>query len=300
MVYGIKVLKKLSIRKRIIVVLVSGYVVTLIIATIAGYFVLKADTIRESKEKATILLVSMKATRTYLKEILRPKLQKILPDKFILEGMSSTYMSIHTAKFVRKENPDYIYRNVSLNPLNKDNLADSNEKDIINQIFKKGKKRFEGIIRKENKKYYVIAIPIICDSKKCLKCHGNPSDTYPELKIRYGTQSGYGYKVGEVVGGLFTYVPTEVPVKQAIKQFIMFIVGFSISFFAILFIIDRVLVNTVVKPIEKFVKIAEDVSRGKMDKEFDIETNDEMKLLANAFNRMKLSLAKAMDILKKK
>jgi len=73
---------------------------------------------------------------------------------------------------------------------------------------------------------------------------------------------------------------------------------FSVFFLLVLFAVDRFIVSSVVKPIEHIVDVAEDISRGKLDREFHVKTNDEIKMLADAFDRMKVSLAKAMDILR--
>ncbi len=290
--------KNLSIRKRIMVILVIVYVVSLSIAVTGGYFIFKRDTIRESEEKAEVFLATMKATRTYLKDILRPRLQELLPGQFVIEGMSSTFVSLNVARIARKTHPDYIYRVSSPNPLNPDNLSDEFENKVISS-FKKGKKQWKGFVQKKGKRFYAVGLPVVAE-KKCLKCHGSVEQALEAIKGRYGTNSGYGYKVGEVVGGIFVYVPAEVPLRQAFKKLLYFTGGSVVFFLAVLLVIDRIIVRSVVRPIENFVSVADEISRGKMDREFEVHTNDEMKTLAEAFTRMKISLAKAMDILKKR
>ncbi len=66
-----------------------------------------------------------------------------------------------------------------------------------------------------------------------------------------------------------------------------------------LIIIDYTMKRSIIRPIENIVEVAGEISRGKMDRNFEVDTNDEIKLLADAFNRMKVSLEKAMDILRK-
>jgi HAMP domain-containing protein len=101
-----------------------------------------------------------------------------------------------------------------------------------------------------------------------------------------------------VVGARFIYVPTAVMQQEAYQRIGYFSAAFSIFFLLVLFAVDRFIVSSVVKPIEHIVAVAEEISRGKLDVEFNVKTNDEIKLLANAFDRMKVSLAKAMDILR--
>ena len=289
--------KNMSIRKRIVVILAIVYVVSFAVAVGVGYWVLRQDTIRESEEKATILLASMKASRGYLKEVLRPRLQQLLPGQFVLEGMSGTFLSTGIAAFVKKKHPDYIYKVASPNPLNPKNLTDYFENTVIGLFKTGGATEWRGFVERAGKRFYAVATPVVAEAK-CLKCHGVPEDTYPILKVRYGTESGYGYKVGEIVGGLFVYVPAEIAINQAIKKLIYFSAGFSVFFLIVLIVVDRIIVRSVVQPIERFVGIAEEISRGHMEKEFEVTTNDEMKTLADAFTRMKRSLARAIEMLK--
>ncbi len=53
------------------------------------------------------------------------------------------------------------------------------------------------------------------------------------------------------------------------------------------------------KPIEGIVSVADEISRGKMDRDFEVDSKDEIQSLAKSFSRMKITLLKAMDILKK-
>lgn len=289
--------KNLTIRKRIMVILIIVYIISLAAAVSVGYVVLRKDTIRESEEKATILLASMKASRTYLKKILRPKLQEILPGKFVLEGMSSTFMSIGISKFVQEKHPEYIYKVAAPNPLNLNNLSDQFEQGILDTFSKGEVEEWKGFVKRDGKPFYSVAMPIVA-KEKCLRCHSTPDKSYPSIVKRYGTETGYGWKVGEVVGGIFVYVPADIAINQATKNLFYFTIGFSIFFFIVLVVVDRIIVRSVVIPIENFVSIAEEISKGKMDKEFKVTAHDEMKSLADAFTRMKVSLAKAMDILK--
>jgi len=290
--------KNFTIRKRIMSILIIVYVVSITAAISAGSYILTKDTIRESDEKAGILLASMKATRGYLKEVLRPKLQELHKDKFILEGMSGTYMSLGVASFVKKKHPDYIYKVVSNNPLNLDNMSNRFEEEIIGNFKRDKTEEWRGYVDRDGSRFYSIAMPVTSEPK-CMKCHGDPKDTYQVLLDKYGDKTGYFYKDKDIVGGLFVYVPAKIAIAQANMKLLYFSLGFSIFFLAALIFVDRTIVHSVVKPIETFVKCAEDISRGNMNKEFEVKTNDEMRSLANAFNRMKVSLAKAMEILKK-
>lgn len=119
------------------------------------------------------------------------------------------------------------------------------------------------------------------------------------MVAEYGRTSGYGYEEGDIVSARIVYMPTDAAKRLTVQKLGSLAAVVSLLFFFALLLIDYTINRSVVKPIENFVDVAGDISRGKMGRSFEVETNDEIKLLAEAFNRMKVSLEKAMDILRK-
>jgi methyl-accepting chemotaxis protein len=280
-------------------ILIMVYAVSLCVTVVTGYFVLMQDTIRESEEKTAIFFAAMKGSRKYLKDVIRPKIKENIPDTFLPEGTVGIFMLSSISKFVQNEYPEYIYKISSPNPLNQNNMSNGFEMLTIKKFSDEKIDRWNGFIKKGGKRFYAVATPVVAE-KNCIWCHDRPETANPQMVARYGTTSGYGYKLGDIVGGTFVYVPADVAIRQAMKKLLYFSVGFSIFFLLALVVVDRIIVRSVVKPIEVFVKTAEDVSRGKLDREFQVRTNDEMKALANAFNRMTVSIKKAIEIMKNK
>src|SRR5262249_22273785 len=57
----------------------------------------------------------------------------------------------------------------------------------------------------------------------CLACHG-PADEAPRsMIVTYGTQSGYGWKLNEIVGAQIVSVPMAVALEQATRILNLFI-----------------------------------------------------------------------------
>ncbi len=290
-------LKNLSIRRRIMVILAMVYVVSLSLAVTVGYYVLRQDTIRESEEKTAIFAAAMSSAGRYLVENIRPRLNELLPDAYFPEGTVGILMLTEAARSVQETYPEYIFRIASPNPLNPDNLADPFEENVV-ELFDMGEiEEWKGFVDRNGKRFYAVATPMEA-GRSCIWCHDTPEVAHPDMVKKYGSRSGYGYEVGDVVGGRFIYVPAEVALSQARKKLAYFAGGFSIFFLLALLAVDRIIVRSVVRPIENIVAVAGDISRGKMDSEFEVKTNDEIKDLADAFKRMKVSLAKAMDILR--
>ncbi|HDO36507.1 MAG TPA: DUF3365 domain-containing protein [Nitrospirae bacterium] len=292
--------KNMRLRTRFTVIMLIVYLVSLPVIALGSYFVLKNNAVKEILEEANLMLAAMEGVRGYTGQVLRPALQKLLPGKFVIEGMSATKVAYGVQLRMRKKLPRYSFKEATENPLNLVNKADGFEMKKLNQ-FRQGtlKTEWRGFKETPDGKYYVIMRPVSVKAA-CLKCHGNPNTAPPEVVKRYGTKHGYGWKVGEIVTVNSVYVPAEVPIQNAKKALITFTAIYSGIFLFVLFIIDRLIIGNIIRPIENFVSTAEEISRGKMDRDFEVTTNDEMKSLADAFSRMKVSLAKAMDILKER
>ena len=87
--------------------------------------------------------------------------------------------------------------------------------------------------------------------------------------------------------------------EQTRKKLTIFVLTLSVLFLIAFLLIDGVINRSVVRPIEEITAIATEISKGKMDREFEVTSNDEIKALAEAFNRMKVSLSKAINMIKK-
>jgi HAMP domain-containing protein len=63
--------------------------------------------------------------------------------------------------------------------------------------------------------------------------------------------------------------------------------------------INWLLRKAVIQPLNKIVKVANEVSKGNMSASFEQHTRDEIGSLATAFERMKTSITLAMEMLNK-
>jgi len=274
------------------------YLVSLALVVAGGGYFLERDVVREAQQKTDLFATVMSNSARYLHNVIRPRAEELLPEEaYFPEGGVGVLMLTEVARYIQEEYPEYIFRFASPNPLNQDNLSDEFEDKIINDFDAGEYNEWKGFAVRDGVKFYAIAKPLIAGSD-CISCHDTPDVAHPSQVEQYGTRAGYGYLEGDVVGARFIYVPTAVMQQEAYKRIAYFSAAFSIFFLLVLFAVDRFIVSSVVKPIEHIVAVAEDISRGKLDVEFNVKTNDEIKLLANAFDRMKVSLAKAMDILR--
>jgi len=293
-------LKNLKLRVKFTVITLIVYVLSLPVMITVGYYVLKQNAVREILEESNLMLSAIESVRNYTVEVLRPTVTKELPNKFVIEAMSATFVAKGVEKRIRERLPNYSFKEATLNPLNLEYKADDFEKHKI-EDFRTGKltKEWRGYKKTGAGNFYVIMRPVEI-KRGCIRCHGDPAMAPPEVRERYGTTHGYGWKPGEIQTVNAVYVPADVPIQNAKKALVTFSIIYSLFFFIVTITIDRLIKASIIKPIEQFVDVADDISRGKFDREFTVKTNDEIKTLANAFTRMKLSLEKAMDIMRRK
>jgi len=114
----------------------------------------------------------------------------------------------------------------------------------------------------------------------------------------YGSANGFGWQHEEVIGSQIVSVPMSVARSKADREFLIFIVSLVIIFVVIFAIINLMLRSMVLKKVNCMAEIADRISMGERDvPEFEIRTNDEVCNLAKSFNRMRVSLEKAMKML---
>ena len=84
------------------------------------------------------------------------------------------------------------------------------------------------------------------------------------MLARYGTANGFGWKLDEIVGAQIVSVPMLVPVAKAEHTFRFFMTVLGIVLAAILVLVNLLLKFTVLNPIKRMSRMADDVSHGNM------------------------------------
>jgi protein-histidine pros-kinase len=143
-----------------------------------------------------------------------------------------------------------------------------------------------------------LAHPIQITNEGCLTCHGTV-DRAPATMIKlYGTANGFGWKHNEIVGSQIVSVPLSVPVAKANQAFVTFMASLVAIFAALFGLINLMLRRMILQPVNAMAKIANQVSKGRLGvPEFDTDGEDEIAALSQSFNRMRVSLEKAMKML---
>jgi HAMP domain-containing protein len=245
--------------------------------------------------KARLLLTTMEASRSYTSKVIKPALYQALPDRFIVEGMSSSFGARNIFERIRKTYPQYYFKHAAPHPRNPINQADEFEMSIIKKFAKNPElKEWQGYRPNGEEKVYSIMKPIVAE-QRCMRCHSEPALAPRELLDRYGDKRGFGRSVGEIIGTLTVSVPASVVIDKARKNTIHFI-GMVVLFFVLLALIVNIFfTRMVLKPIKHLADSANEISLGKLETNIDTSGVDEIAKLAKAFERMKTSIKMAID-----
>lgn len=268
----------------------------------AGYIaktILEENAKREVIEQASLMMEGALAVRNYTITEIKPLLIKQLQDTFLPQSVPS-YAATQNFNQLRKNRPEFMYKEATLNPTNLRDRATDWESDII-QNFRNspGLTELIGERKTATGPSLYLARPIQIKDANCLVCHSTLDNAPEPMKALYGTSNGYGWKLNEVIGSQIVSIPLSVPLENAYRVFTIFILSL-VSIFVVIFVLINVLLRIfVVRPVHRITTIADVISKGGVsDDDFQVEGNDEIAKLSQSFNRMRRSLEKAMEMLK--
>lgn len=241
---------------------------------------------REIHNRTEIVAAFGEASQSYVNQDLRPATQQ-KTDDFILEAMSAPYATRRLFETFNQSIPDYRYRQPTLNPLNPLNLANTFEANIIQRLkLAPDLSEISGYQQKNGAEQFYVAKPITVKAT-CLQCHGNPNDAPEVIRERYGTLSGYHWKLGDIISALMIYVPTnDLRTTQA---------TFSRAILGTLILLCLILVGTVFGLFEGLLNRRIVTIRRALQKRAKVPsatiriedtTRDEVGMLAREFNHM--------------
>ena len=255
----------------------------------------------EVTSNAEILIQTMLSVRNYTTNEIIPLLapKQETTSVFIPQTVAAFSASQVFENFRKnKKYQDFIYKEAALDPTNLRDKADSFETDLIQRFSKNPNIQEISDFRSlpiGNTLY--IARPLILENPSCLQCHSTP-DRAPKAQIAiYGDKNGFNWQLHKTIFAQLIYVPAD-KVFASAHQFWWLVMAILIGIFAvIIIIINFLLKRTVIKPITQMSKIAQAVSTGKANSDFEQKSNDEIGTLAASFNRMKSSLEIAMRLI---
>jgi HAMP domain-containing protein len=288
----------MKIRWKINLAISGAFLIGLGLAGLGAYTILTRYALEDSLQNARIMIEGASAIRSYTAESIRPLLEQQMKVQFLPHSIPS-FAAQTNFKMLQKKLPGYTYREPTLNPTNLNDRAVDWEADIINDL-RSDTSKAESIVTRDTPagRFLTLARPLKVGSQACLSCHGTPEDAPPTMIALYGSQNGFGWKQGEIVGAQVVSTPLAVPLARAYQALLWFMLTLAGTFVITVIFIDFLLRTLVTKPVAEISEMANEVSMGQLDtQEYVHNSRDEIGSLSASFNRMKRSLRNAMSML---
>lgn len=291
---------KLLAKFNLLLILVFGIGMSLIAWKSRDF--LMQDAKKQVLQTAELMSASAGASRDYTDQELSPILEQTPQHKStFLPQTIPFYAATSTFNRLRKQFPDYTYREAALNPTNLADRANDWESDLIN-YFRNHPQEQSSVGERSSATGEVlyIARPIVAESD-CLTCHSSPKVAPLAMVRHYGTQNGFGWQQKEIVGARIVAVPMSVPLELARRGFRELVTNLSIIFLSTIILIDLGMYFIVIRPLSAITGFADRISTGELDlPALSVKGKDEIAQVTASFNRMQISLKRAMDMLKEK
>ncbi len=298
------VLQKLKLGAKFNVLLILAFLIGLLLSSVALSQVLENRARGEVTSKSLMLIQSMNSVRDYTSTKIQPLLKSRLDTDptFIAETVPAYAANEVFQRFRENDQyKDFFYKEATLNPTNTRDKADVFETSLVERFQKEpDTKEISGFRDLPGGQVFYIARPLAVKKESCLQCHSTP-DKAPKSQIAtYGSDTGFGWKLNEVVASQIIAVPASEVVNNAWRSLLVVMAILTGIFLTLVLLINALLKRSVIRPIRRMANAAEAVSMGQMDIEFEQTSQDEIGALAAAFNRMKSSLEISINLLNKR
>lgn len=271
----------------------------LLLAGWISYNFLQQNARKQILAQAELMMETTLSTRNYTNVQIKPLLKpKELPAPSFPAQTVPAYAATEVFNYLRKKYPSYAYKEATLNPTNPRDRAVDWESDVIN-IFRNDPSRKEVVGERDTPdgRSLYLARPISAPPA-CLECHSTPDKAPAAMIAIYGPNNGFGWKPDEIIGAQIVSVPMAVPIKAANDAFQSLVFSLILVAIGTLGALNVALIAIVIRPVTKLSEMADQISKGNLDvPELPVRGNDEIATLAGSFNRMYLSLVKAIRML---
>ena len=204
-----------------------------------------------------LVMASVDATRAYVRNTLRPRMYDMLgKDAFVLEAMSTSYVSREVMDNFNRSLPEYRFRRVALLARNPASEPNPMERDLIEHFRRNPRPdQWQGMQTLDGTMCFVHALPVYMEAS-CLNCHGDPREAPQELVAQYGDRRGFGYRAGDLAGIMAVSIPVDVALLQirdrALSVFWVTLMMFSGLFLVISLLFDQMVVRSLRGLLEVF------------------------------------------------
>jgi protein-histidine pros-kinase len=281
-------------------IFLCAFGVGLVVASLLAQRFLQESAKHEIEERARLMMQATLAMRDYTTQEIKPLLihRARVSDQFLPQTVPA-FAATDIFHRLQLQNPEYSYKEATLNPSNLRDRATDWEADIVNRFRSHpSEKQAVGERDTPNGRSLYMARPITINDVACLECHDTARHAPRAVVDQYGPDNGFGWKLHETVGAQIVSVPESVVIKSADHALTGLIVNLVVLSAFTLIVLDLLLIVTVVRPVSRLARTADEISKGRLTvDELPVRGRDEISVLAASFNRMLRSLQRAMKLL---
>ena len=236
--------KPLKIQTKFVSGLLAASIVLGIAFSIGFYLHMKNVLEEEVRDKAMLIFAHVDSIQHYVRDVLRPAMYERLPASFVIEAMSSSYISRTIMAPVNDSRDGTIYRRVAIDARNPAYEANEHERELIRYFRAHPEQElWQGYRTMDGEKYF-LKVRSVRFEDGCMYCHGRPEDAPPELLTLYGGR-GFGKEEGSIAGVDFVGISVQSSVgrvQQTILTYFAFFAFGALLFFSATNFLFRVLV----------------------------------------------------------
>jgi protein-histidine pros-kinase len=288
----------MGLRLKFNLVLLVVFVFGLAVTAYISWGLLERNARDDVVRNADLMMEAALAIRTYTVDQVRPQLDLQLMRVFLPQSVPA-YAATETLAQIKKKYPDYSYKEATLNPTNPRNRATDWEADLVQEFKNRaGLAQMIGERDTPTGRSLYIARPIKITNPACLPCHTTPEMAPATMVKYYGPANGFGWKLNDIIGAQVVSVPMTLPFRNAEHAFLAFMGSLTIVFALVFVVLNLMLSRMIIRPISRMSRAADQISTGNFEiAEFADKGKDEIAVLGLAFNRMRRSLQKALQMI---
>ncbi|HET6307620.1 MAG TPA: DUF3365 domain-containing protein, partial [Rhodopila sp.] len=232
-----------------------------LLAGVGGFYVLLQDrALRQAASEARILLASAQAVRGYTADHITPEISRLPADEFH-EITVPSFAAQTVFRTVAKSFAAYTYHEPALNPTAPSDRATPFEVELIQRFRgEPGLQELSGVHATDQDRLFYLARPIRITQAACLTCHSTPDRAPPAMLAKYGSGSGFGWQMNEVVGAQVLTVPVTEELKGSLQLVGILGIGLALVFGVVYLALVLSLDAMIIRPLGELSRAAEAAS----------------------------------------
>jgi signal transduction histidine kinase len=279
------ILKPSKIQTKFITGLLAASIILGIAFSTGFYLHMKNVLEEEVRDKALLIFAHVDSIQHYVRDVLRPTMYARIPSSFVIEAMSSSFISRAIMSPVNDNGT--IYRRVAIDARNPAYEANEQERELISYFrANPDQEMWQGYKSINGSRYYV-KVRSVRFGEECMYCHGEPAEAPPELISMYGDR-GFGKQLGAIAGVDFVGISVQgsvARIQQTILTYFMFFAFGALLFFSATNVLFRVLVVDNLKRLGSVFRrhVADEEGSALLTK---LEQGDEIEELVDGMEQM--------------